>query len=175
MDDFNNYLDYDSSTGHLTWKPRTPDMFQGNKGACNRWNGRHAGKIAGNTSPHGYSQVQVNGKNYGAHRVIWAMVYGHFPDKDIDHINGIRDDNRLNNLRVVDRSTNLRNMKQRKSHITGVYKGKSRHWRACIYHKYKQVSLGSFDCFCDALKARKKAEKDYGYHENHGRFVSRNS
>lgn len=171
MDDFNRYLEYDPLTGQLTWRPRTPEMFCGDVGKCNRWNGRHAGKVAGNTSPNGYSQVQIMDKNYRTHRVIWAMVYGVWPDGDIDHINGVRDDNRLENLRVVDRSTNLKNMKQRKSHITGVYRGKSRPWRAIIQVNGEQKSLGSFDCFCDALKARKKAEKEYGFHENHGRFV----
>lgn len=172
MDDFKKYLDYDLETGFLHWKKRSEEDFRGAKHVAKRWNSRFCGKKAGNISTNGYVQVQVNGVNYRAHRVIWLMYYGELPKGDIDHINGIRHDNRICNLRDVSRTDNLRNSRQRSAHITGVYTAsKGKPWRAAIQVNNKQISLGYFDCFCDALKARKIAEVKYGFHRNHGRFV----
>ena len=67
-------------------------------------------------SSNGYARVGFKYKRYGAHRVAWALVTGNWPSQDIDHKNGIRNDNRLCNLRHVDRSTNLENIRIAKSH-----------------------------------------------------------
>jgi hypothetical protein len=163
--DPHNKLCYNPDTGKLTWRGK-PLRF----GKISK---RFAGKEAGNKmKPAGYVQVQVDGVNYRAHRLIWYMQTGSWPKGDIDHINGVRDDNRWENLRDVDRMTNLRNMRQRINPVSGVSKGgRSSNWRAYIQIEGKYVHLGVFDCYCEAVKARKKAEKHYGFHENHGRFV----
>ena len=68
-----------------------------------------AGSVAGTKNGKGYRQICVGGKIYLAHRLIWLFVHGAWPNADIDHINGTRDDNRLVNLRDVSRSVNLQN------------------------------------------------------------------
>ena len=96
---------YDPETGLLYWKARTSEHFQngGHLAAHNvaKWNGKHAGKEAFTaTKGDGYKHGALFGQNYSAHRIIWKMVHGEDADR-IDHINGVRADNRLLNLRSV--------------------------------------------------------------------------
>lgn len=72
------------------------------------------GRVAGNKNLHGYVRIGLHGKTHAAHRLAWLYVYGEFPKGHIDHINGVRDDNRISNLREVSKSGNSRN--QRKAH-----------------------------------------------------------
>ena len=68
----------------------------------------------------GYLILKIKGKQYKAHRIIYAMHHGVMPNKEIDHINRIRDDNRIENLRLVDRKTNVRNSLLKPNKNTGV-------------------------------------------------------
>lgn len=71
---------------------------------------RHAyGERVGTAKSNGYLVVGVGGKNYQTHRVIWLMVHGKWPSGDIDHLNRIKTDNRLDNLRDVAHHVNSRN------------------------------------------------------------------
>jgi len=108
-----------------------------------------------------------------AHTVIWAIVHGRWPEHQIDHINRDPSDNRICNLRDVPGVVNLRNSslyQSNKSGHCGVYWSKSRdRWVASINDDDgKQVYLGSFQSLDEAARARKSAERFYGYHENHG-------
>jgi hypothetical protein len=110
---------------------------------------RPVGREAGTLSTNGYRNVSINGRLFRAHRVIWTMVYGQAPKDFIDHKNGVRDDNRLVNLRECDRhenQTNTKRMSRNKSGFKGVSKGKSRKnpWMAFIAYRGKQCYLGSF-------------------------------
>lgn len=69
------------------------------------------GELAGCKYPFGYVVTKINMTRFAVHRLIWIWVYGKWPDGDIDHINGIRDDNRISNLRDVTRSVNRENLK----------------------------------------------------------------
>jgi hypothetical protein len=105
--------------------------------------------------------------------VIWCHVYGEWPEKNlvIDHINGDEKDNRIQNLRLVTHSENNKNSSRPKSNtsgVIGVHKKRGK-WIAQIQENYKKITVGSFDSFEDAVKARKEAELKYGFHENHGR------
>ncbi len=72
--------------------------------------GRSNSRPAGGLRPNGYRYVWVNGKKYAEHRIIWALANRLIPPEwDIDHINGKRADNRLENLRAVRRRTNILN------------------------------------------------------------------
>lgn len=112
------------------------------------------------------------GVYYRAHRVAWAITHGEWPTSDIDHINGVRDDNRICNLRAVTRSQNRRNSSMRsdnKSGITGVALDKKFNvWRAQIHVDGKHITLGAFPTFEAAVGARRKAALKHGFTERHG-------
>lgn len=91
-------LRYDSN-GSLVWLPR-----EGSK----TFNSRFAGKVAGNVNCQGYLQVQIDGKNYLAHRLVWFLHKGEWPEI-VDHLNGNRTDNRFENLTSVSSLHNGRN------------------------------------------------------------------
>ena len=133
---FNDYLMYEPDTGKLIWR-HASCVYK-----------RFRGKVATSLHGEGYRQIGVAGKTYLAHRVIWHMTYGEWPDGDIDHINGDRSDNRLSNLRVATRQENIRNGRG-KIH-TSKYKGvswdKSRSkWAAYCKYDGKVKNLGRFD------------------------------
>ena len=67
----------------------------------------------------GYLKVKVKKKSFFVHRIVWLLNNGHFPNGEIDHINRNRTDNRIENLRIADRITQCRNVKERKNPITG--------------------------------------------------------
>jgi hypothetical protein len=108
-----------------------------------------------------------------AHQVIWAMYHGEWAESTIDHINGIRDDNRIVNLRLADGQINGRNRgisKANTSGCVGVYWCKQTdQWCAQIKADYMHKNLGRFHSFEEAVAARHAAEKLYGFHPNHGK------
>lgn len=118
-----------------------------------------------------YMRVCVFCERYLAHRLAWFYVHGYWPE-EVDHINGDGTDNRISNLREVDHNENMRNMKKHSSNtsgVTGVHWWKTRCcWAVKIYKDNKAIHVGYFSNFEDAVKARKAAEVQYGYHENHG-------
>jgi len=121
----------------------------------------------------GYLEIKINGTKYKAHRLAYLYYHGHWPENDIDHINGIKTDNREENLRDVSHYENMRNQVLRKNNNSGVT-GVSWHkasgkWRVYINTEYKIKHLGYYDKLEDAIKARKEAEIKYRYHENHGK------
>ena len=154
-------LDYDPITGVFTWCSRSSTKIK---------IGDKAGYI---NNLYGYRLIRVDGIKYGAHRLAWLYVHGSFPENEIDHINGIRDDNRIVNLRAVDRQTNARNMKKRKNNTSGVtgvdwHKCKNK-WRAQINGNNGIIHLGYSKSLFEVVCLRKSAEIEHGYHENHGR------
>ncbi len=173
QDKLNAVLEYRSDTGKLYWKHR-PDSFFKSAKAAEAWNRRHSGKEAMTSVAHnGYLYGTVLGVGYKAHRVIWVMIHGEQPE-EVDHINGIRSDNRIENLRNVSRSQNSMNMKIRcdnsSGHI-GVYYLKHRGtWLAGIKKEGVLTHLGTFYSKEDAIRARQAAEANQGFHENHGRI-----
>lgn len=136
--------------------------------------GAAAGARSGSPDGSGYITVFIDGRRYKAHRLVWLMHFGSFPAGDIDHINGARDDNRIENLRMVEHVENMRNQKLRSTNTSGVvgvtWQKKHKNWRANITVNYVTVSLGTFGARADAEKARLNAEVLYGFHKNHGRI-----
>lgn len=104
-------FEYNPQTGTLTWKYRPSEFFKTFR-AYRAWNAIHPGKEAGHIHSSGYRTIQVDGKYGLAHRAIWAICTGSYPVYQIDHINGIRSDNRLANLRDVPQAVNLQNLRQ---------------------------------------------------------------
>jgi hypothetical protein len=166
-------LRYDPSAGKLYWNERPRWWFKSQR-EHKRWNGRYAGQVAFETlDTPGYYQGSVRKRLFKAHRVIWAIVHGVWPEAFIDHINGNRLDNRLENLRVVSKTENARNQKRRYDNISGApgvtWCKRTRRWRAKIGVNGRQRQLGSFTAVDEAIKARREAERNFGFHENHGR------
>jgi hypothetical protein len=117
----------------------------------------------------------IFGLRLPAHRVVWAIHRGVWPDGEIDHINGDRADNRISNLRDVTRSENARNAAKPRTNRSGVVgvnwrtsKGK---WRAYISEGDRTTHLGYFDDFSEAVNVRIAEERRRGFHENHGRSL----
>lgn len=103
--------------------------------------------LAGCLRPNGYRTIAVDREVNLAHRLAWLLVYGEWPDGDLDHINGERDDNRIVNLRLATRAQNNMNARRPCSNTSG-YKGASfcrGKWDARIGIDGKDVYLGSFD------------------------------
>lgn len=171
---FQELVDYDPTSGRLTWKKRLPRHFKNNSVAhCSNWNTRWAGKPALSCkNANGGLQGLLFARNFLAHRVAWAVYYGVWPEGVIDHINGNPSDNRLINLRDVSHAANSQNMKRSRkntSSVTGVSFNKhAAKWSAEILANGVREHLGYFVEFEDAVSAREEAERLNNFHENHG-------
>lgn len=133
------------------------------------WNTRFAGKPALCTVAHnGYLYGAIFGENWSSHRIAWLHATGEVP-VEVDHINGIRSDNRLANLRAVDRKANCRNQAKHRRNTSGQIgvswsKGMKK-WDVRIAQK----RLGFFADYEEAVAVRKSAELALSFHPNHGR------
>jgi hypothetical protein len=168
-------LRYEGETGYLYWTER-PLTFHGTApGEVRRvisWNQRFAGKLALNsTKGNGYLGGKLLCQSVRSSRVIWKLVFGVDP-VEVDHINGNRRDNRIENLRSVSPEENHRNQKlhcTNTSGVSGVFFVKStRRWSARISVNNVKRSLGYFETREEAIVARRQAEKLHDYHVNHG-------
>lgn len=163
---------YDGQSGSLTWLERPPSHFRNAKGhAIQR---ARAGRVTGCfDASTGYLVIGLKGKIYYAHRLIWALVTGEWPDGEIDHINGDRADNSWNNLRAVSHAVNNRNTSRRPTNRSGTvgvsFAKREGKWRARIMFEGRDIHLGYFDTWADAVSARGNALEEYGFHKNHGR------
>ena len=161
--DFWKILEYIPETGQFYWEERENDW----SGFNTRYANTEAFKSIDNL---GYRQTVIYGVKYRAGRLAWFMMNNKWPE-NIDHINGNKADDRFCNLRDVSIRENGLNQKRssrNKSGVSGVLKV-GRKWVSGISHNGERITLGRYDLFEDAVKARKEAEKKYGYHENHGR------
>lgn len=150
IDYLRSILRYDAETGDLWWLVRNdvPD----------RVNKRLAGKRAFTSiNDKGYAHGGIHGVSYLAHRVSWALYYGVWPSRHIDHINGCRADNRIKNLREATNSENLMNRGKQSNNTSGykgVYYRKDRSkWQAHIHLNGRNIYLGRFNTAEDAHKA----------------------
>lgn len=127
-------LSYDQNTGDFTWVVSRGNQFS------------KPGMKAGFKDTYGHLGIEIDGKRYLSHRLVWLYVYGKWPDQQIDHINRIRDDNRLENLRDVPSIVNANNKGNYCNNTTG-FKGvtiKNGRFVAQITISGKCQYLGSF-------------------------------
>jgi hypothetical protein len=126
------------------------------------------GEMVGNRNPKGYLRVNIMNKTHLLHRLAWLYVYGYSP-KEIDHINGVKDDNKIENLREAERYENMWNRDKPSTNTSG-YKGvdwdrQKMKWRARCRLDGKRKHLGFFDTKDMAAEAYKMFAKN-----NHGEF-----
>lgn len=154
-------FDYDEESGILRWEHRA-DMPP-------QWNGKFPGRIAGTVNDRGYVLVAIYGKDYRAHRIIWAIKTGRWPEHEIDHENTVKSDNRWFNLRQATHAQNNCNKGPQSNNKSG-YKGVSwcriiKAWVASIRHHGVTTKLGYRDDPEDAHELYKTAAI-----EMHGEF-----
>lgn len=146
---YRSLLSYEPESGRLSW-------------LVNRTGGIKEGMTAGSIDGDGYVSVSVMGKTRAAHRVCWALFYGELPAVHIDHINGVRTDNRIINLRSCNRHENQQNRRKTvglSSKYLGVYSLKSGKWQAQIAINRKTKHLGTFQTQEEAYSAYLEAKK----------------
>jgi len=143
-------LAYDSERGHLYW-------------LANRRGGASAGDRFGKQCKNGYRLGKVDQKHLYEHRLIWFIVHGEWPPQTIDHVNRIRDDNRLSNLRLATYSQNNANRDQDRSDgRRGVtWHKKCGKWQSSIQIEGKFRHLGLFSSIEEAGAARDAAARAF--------------
>ena len=146
-------LQYDPETGVFIWLQALAKRTS-------------VGDVAGALSDKGYVRIQLDRKIHPAHRLAWLYIYGVWPKRAIDHINRVKTDNRIVNLREATNSENARNSGLRRDNKWG-YKGVSywarkKKWAAQIRIDGKNKLLGLFVSPEDAGAAYAQAVKLYG-------------
>jgi len=146
-------FNYDPETGVFTRKTNN-----------NRWK---IGDIAGHKHLFGYVKMRINKIDYMAHRLAWVYMYGSIPESlTVDHINGVRDDNRIDNLRLANgHKEQAQNLKKRNDNTSG-YVGVYPHilpnkWIAQIRVNGKAIYLGIYDTPEEASEAYIKAKVEH--------------
>jgi len=151
---------YDESSGDIRWIVK--------KGPKN------PGDLAGYLRSDGYIYIRLDGVLYSAHRIAWLYMNGSFPDSCVDHKNGIKNDNRKENLRSASMQENMRNRGTQKNNTSG-FKGVGFHkvsgrWKSSIKVNGKSIQLGFFKTPEEAHLAYCIACKKY-----HGEFSNTGS
>lgn len=157
QEELKELLEYDSETGWFTWKvTRGSNALAGNR----------AGANAGN----GYRHITIHRVHHYEHHLAWLYIHAEYPD-EIDHINGVPNDNRITNLRLCTHTQNNFNMEfpVGQSGFKGVYPNKSGlKWRAQIGFGGKQIHLGTFDTREEAhevyMEAYETLAGEFAYH-----------
>jgi hypothetical protein len=159
-------LDYDPNSGDLFRKYRPMEHFT-NKSRFTWYNRHLANTKIDKVNSEGYLNMCIDGIVYKAHRLIWKLYYGEDPlDMLVDHINGIKDDNRICNLRLANNSENCKNKnnlsKANSSGHPGVhYKTRDGIWVAQIQINGKRKYVGGYKTIEEAIEAREKAAKEH--------------
>lgn len=160
----NKWLSYDGNSGNFQWKESRMHKIKA---------GDTAGTLLLNGCGNRYLSIKIEGKRYLAHRIVATLFLGAKPSDFVDHINGNGLDNRVENLRLVSKKQNSRNMKisvRCKTGIMGV--------SFCSRYNGYRVKIGRnntisksfyFKDFFEACCARKSLENKFNFDKNHGK------
>jgi hypothetical protein len=128
------FLEYIPEAGTLLQKKARPKV--------------KVGAIAGVVTPYGYRYIQLSGKKYAAHRLVWLIETGAMPEGELDHIDGNKLNNKFSNLRVVTRKQNCENKGAQRNNQLGLrgvsYNTRLKKYVAQIQHHGKNKYLGVF-------------------------------
>jgi len=156
-------LEYIPENGLLVWRKTNSNAAK--KGAIAGYLSKKDGRVS----------VRIDNKLYKAHRVIFLIVKGEWPE-EVDHINGDPSDNRWDNLRSVTHRENMKNRKVCSNSTTGimgvVWNRHNSKWRVRVKALDVHREIGSFSDFFDACCARISAQNEMGFHANHGRVAT---
>jgi hypothetical protein len=144
-------LSYDPTTGGFLWLKATTNRVT-------------PGAPAGAVMNNGYISIGVDGGNFYAHRLAWFYTFGEWPVLHIDHIDRVKTNNALSNLRQVTCAENQHNCKNRRNNKSGVrgvsWDRASGRWLAKICLNRKQMYLGLFDSIGEASAAYRGAQTE---------------
>ena len=169
---------HDEETGKLYWRFRPEHHFKNLVGS--ERSSRYFNKEVGSSNSTRYLTVILDDKRYRLHRIIWKMYYGVEPPNIIDHINGVRNDNRICNLRGVNLSqNNINRSKLGENNTTGyvgvTYSKKTDSYLASIQHYGKNIIIGRYKYLEEAAYARElKCLELYGeefYYRNENKKI----
>ena len=147
------FMSYDSEWGVITWKRRPTNNVP-------------VGSVAGKLLPNGYRQIRFKRKTWYAHRIAWYIHTGKDPiGWTVDHINGNKDDNRIENLRLAHEYQQRGNLSLRSDNTSGVrgvtWSKRDSKWEAKIHRQGKTYMLGRFKTKEEAAEAYQRAASDY--------------
>jgi hypothetical protein len=153
MQDIKDYLSYEPITGVFTWIKSPADHIK-------------IGYVAGCKDKEGYIKIRFTKIGYRAHRLAWWFIYGEMPDCKIDHINEVRDDNRISNLRLDVNKENEQNSSKPQKNNTSGYLGVNwsitcNKWESRISVKGKRIVIGYYDTPEEAHAAYLCAKKKH--------------
>lgn len=155
QEELKSIFEYNPESGVVKWKDGVSNMVKGS--------------VAGCINKSGYKIVTIKGKSFRLQRMIWIFMFGYIPSGYfIDHINGNKTDNRLQNLRLATNSQNQQNRPAPKNSSSG-YRGVTYHkavnkWMARICHKGQRKTIGFYDSPEDAYEAYKAEAKNLFTH-----------
>jgi hypothetical protein len=161
---------YNPEEGILYWLPRPQSMFKTYR-TFKAWNSKNAGMPAYTAVNKGYHYGRTMGNTFMAHRVIWLLQTGKWPDSEVDHIDGDRSNNKWENLRLATHSQNNMNksaLSNNTSGVKGVFWNKRiQKWQSQIGLNGKRIHLGYYENIKDAAAAY--ASASLRYHGEYGR------
>jgi AAA+ ATPase superfamily predicted ATPase len=133
---------YDEEAGVLIWRTHLRTA-------------RYVGKVAGCRNKDGYLRINLNKKSHATHRLIWVYLNGEIPEGlEIDHIDGDKTNNRIDNLRLANRYENMWNRKAKG------YRFKDNHFELSIGHMGEYIYVGRYKTEAEAEKAYKEKCKE---------------
>jgi hypothetical protein len=141
-------LSYDQDSGIFRW-------LEGRASSA-------AGSVAGGLTKNGYMRIGINGRCYLAHRLAWFYCHGVWPKEQVDHLNGKRTDNRIENLRESSQSGNMQNKRRAQRNNVAGFLGVSRNgsgFQARIGAEGGKRWLGTFRTPDEAYAAYVQAKR----------------
>lgn len=152
-------LSYNKENGHFKWNERSRVYFKTDR-AFKAWNSKLKGKRAGNLNTVNYRTIRINKENHLEHRLVFIYLYGHIKNGiHIDHINNIRNDNRLKNLRIATPGENSQNLKKCLRGNTSGLLGVSWSNRDNLY--ISQIKIHGKNIIIGKFKDKNKAHEAY--------------